>query len=132
MRTGRRRNSSVASCFLRTQTSNSLLYLSIPTSISSITFHQHDRPTDQHNHPAVGATLRFWLKNKVGRLLIFQLKLVQNCLTKKSCLRATTKITRTLSFFCQNGQKMSRPRLVELPHTFHTGVSLACAPKSSY
>ena len=46
LRTGRRRNSSVAACFFRTQSSNSLLHLSIPISISSIRFHQHDCPAD--------------------------------------------------------------------------------------
>ena len=32
--------------------SNSLLHLSIISSISSITSHQHQRPADQHHHPA--------------------------------------------------------------------------------
>ena len=37
---------SVMACFFRTPSSNSLLHLSTPTSISSITFHQHDHPVD--------------------------------------------------------------------------------------
>ena len=78
----------------------------------------------------VGATLRFWPKNKVGRLLFFQLKLVQN--GKKNCVRATKKNTRTPLVCCKKGQKLSKLRLVELPRTFNTSASLVCALKFSY
>ena len=80
----------------------------------------------------IGATLRFWSKDKVGRLHIFQLKLVQNYLTKKSCKRVTKKFTRTPSFFCQNGQKLSELRLIKLARMFYTIVFLVCALKYSY